>query len=429
MMKSIFIFRRDLRLYDNTTLIYADKNSENIIPIFIFDPHQIETKNASNNCKQFLVESIMDLKRQLSVVNSQLYTYYGKPWEILKMLSEKMEIDTIYFNSDYTMYSKIRDNKIKMMCERIGIKVISFEDCMLNNVDTIKTTTGKHYEKFTPYYEEARKYAIREPVRYHYKNLVRRFKTPIKQFTAYETLYEVNKNIYLHGGRENAKKILRRIKFFLNYNDNKNEPKYDTTLLSAHNKFGTISIREEYNIFRRELTKNNDLIRQLYWRDFYYTQMHYNKEYYEMSVGKYSKLRWDNNKILFGKWKKGQTGIPIVDAGMVQLRMTGWIHNRVRMIVATMLTKIFQIDWRNGERYFQKYLIDYDVTQNIMNWYWISGEVPFANPYFRILNPVTQMKKHDGECEYSKKYTKLCEIRPIVDIDRSMKVSVMKYRK
>jgi deoxyribodipyrimidine photo-lyase len=435
-MYSIFIFRRDLRLFDNTTLIRADQESKKdetkIIPIFIFDQHQIEDKNKSDNCVQFLVESLSDLKLQLKEYGSTLYTFYGKPWNVVEDLINKYDIKNVYVNQDYTVYSKERDNKIMQKCQKYSVNFISQEDCMLNNIDTIKTTTNKFYEKFTPYYNSAKKNKIREPNKHKYKNLIKKNQITIKTYDKTDKLFKHNPDLYIHGGRNNGLKILKNIKKFKDYNEIRNFPEYDTTLLSPHNKFGTVSIREVYYHIKNNLRKST-LLQQLYWRDFYYNQMYFNEEYFYLNYGKYSNLKWNNNMINFKKWKNGETGIPIVDAGMKQLNKTGWIHNRIRMLVATALTKILLIDWRLGENYFKKKLLDYDISQNIMNWYWISGEAPFANPYFRVLNPDLQTKKNDKDCNYTKKWIEIedncLSQNPIVDIPVMIQKSIQKYKK
>lgn len=279
-MKSIFIFRRDLRLYDNTTLIEADKSKSKIIPIFIFDPHQIENKNKSNNCVQFMIESLNDLNIQLKNIGSKLYTFYGRPWDIIEELILKEEIDIVYCNMDYTVYSKYRDNKIRNICKKYGVEFISMEDCMLNSIDDIKTETGKYYEKFTPYYSKASKIKVRLPENHKYTNLIKNYMCPIKTYITLTKLYINNPNLNIHGGRTNGISILKHIKKFINYNIHKNEPKYDTTLLSPHNKFGTVSIREVFHTIKNVLGNKNELLRQLYWRDFYYIQMYNNENYF-----------------------------------------------------------------------------------------------------------------------------------------------------
>lgn len=405
-MTSIFIFRRDLRLHDNTTLIYGDKtNDSKILPIFIFDPYQIEDKHHSNNCVQFLVESLLDLDNQLKDYGSHLTTFYGKPWNIVNEITNNNKILNVYVNKDYTVYSKQRDKKIENICKKNNVNFVSFEDCMLHNVASINTKTGKYYEKFTPYFDSAKIIDVAKPQRHIYNNLVKtksNLKLP-KIFTNWNKLYTKNPNLYMHGGRQNGLNIIKNINDFNNYNSTKNEPKYDTTLLSPHNKFGTLSIREIYYQVKNNLGEDNEIIRNLYWRDFYYVQMYNDENYHYKIYGKYANKKWKNNEKLFNKWKNGKTGIPIVDAGIIQLKKTGWIHNRIRLIVGTQLVKYYMVDWRKGEEFFKEHLIDYDITQNIMNWYWISSETPFSNPPFRTLNPKTQALKYDKNNEYSDK--------------------------
>lgn len=412
----LFIFRRDLRLFDNTALIEADKNAKNIIPIFILDPQQIENPNRSSNCIQFMIESLIDLHQQLKKYGRKLSILYGQPWRIIEKILKSSHIGAIYTNYDYSVYSRYRDEKIGKVCKNNQCEFLQYEDLMLHNIESIKTATGKHYEKFTPYYETAKKEPIQKSQKYQYKNLKHQTSIKLKTYKNLDKLFEQNDQLYIHGGRSEGLKILKSIKKFSKYNHQKNIPSVDTTLLSAHNKFGTLSIREVYEKIKTSLGSKNELIRQLYWRDFYYNQIYFNKNYFKMNVGSYAKLKWNNSSTYFNKWKTGQTGIPIVDAGMRQLNTTGWMHNRVRMLVAMTLTKLLLIDWRKGEKYFQQKLLDYDVTQNIMNWYWISGEVPFGNPYFRIMNPFVNTVNYDPQCEYIKKWIPELKNIPIKDI-------------
>lgn len=432
-MSSIYIFRRDLRLSDNTALIRADSNEKEVIPIFICDPYQLENNNKSNNCVQFMVESLLDLKQQLKKNGSELHTCYGHPWDVIETMCKNMDIKNVYINMDYTKYSKYRDNKILNVCKKNKIELLVSEDLLLNDVEKVKTSTGKYYEKFTPFYENARKYVIRTPTKHTFKHLVKK-KLPSKiSFDKLNKLYTNNPDLYIRGGRTNGLKLLNSIGSRCHkYNENKNFPIHDTSLLSPHNKFGTISIREEFYYMKKKLGSRNEILRQLYWRDFYYAIVYHNVNYLDLNVGKYAKMTWKNDSTLFRKWKIGKTGIPMVDAGIEQLKRTGWIHNRVRLILASMLTKIYGIDWRYGEKFFKKHLIDYDITQNTMNWYWVSSEVPFANPYFRILNPIVQSEKYDDKCEYSQKWIdiKECENKISVDyVSNAIKRSIVKYAK
>lgn len=402
--KTLFIFHRDLRLYDNTGLINIDKLTTSIIPSFIFDPKQLNAKYKSNNCIQFMVESLIDLNKQLEKYNSHLYTFYGIPWKIVKNLIVKDEIDSVCLNIDYSIYSRYRENKIKKVCNKYKIPFIYYEDILLNNINTIKTTSDTPYKVFTPFYNNAKLIKIKKPINHKYKNL-KKVKLHTKQYNSFNELYNYNKDLYINGGRLNALKIIKNIKKFKKYNKYRNIPSINTTLLSPHNKFGTVSIRELYYIIRSNLSSKNELLKQLYWRDFYYNQIYFFKGYGSLIFDeKYNKIKWKNDKKLLNKWKNGDTNIPLVDSAMKQLNKTGWIHNRLRMIVASVLTKVYHIDWRLGERYFKEKLVDYDITQNIMNWAWISSEASFSNPYFKTLNPISQTKRFDPKCEYIQKW-------------------------
>jgi deoxyribodipyrimidine photo-lyase len=411
------------------TLIFADSNETCVIPIFILDPHQLDRTDKSNNCVQFMVESLIDLKQTLKENNSDLHICHGSPWVVVEQLIKDWKINSVYMNMDYSKYSQYRDNKILNVCKKNKVQLIVQEDIMLNNVETVKTSTGKHYEKFTPYYEKAHLIRVRQPQRHVFKHLSKKHIPDKLKFDNLKKLYINNDELYLHGGRTNGLKLLQNLHNHKHYNETKDSPVFDTTTLSPHNKFGTVSIREVYHKIKSTLGSRTDLLRQLYWRDFYYSIVYHNVEYIDMTIGKYANMKWKNNSTYFRAWKTGTTGIPIVDAGIIQLNRTGWIHNRVRMLLASMLTKVFHIDWRLGEKYFKKHLIDYDITQNVMNWYWISGEVPFANPYFRVLNPVIQNTKHDHDCKYSNKWKKTdCVIEPIVDVGNMIKLSVKQYK-
>lgn len=418
---SIFIFRRDLRLFDNTTLIAADKTTKNIIPIFIFDPHQLENRYASQNCIQFMIESLKDLDGQLRAIGSKLNCFYGKPWLVIDKLLRLNKIDAVYFNTDYTGYSKKRDTSVHKVCAKYKCELHTYEDLMLHPNGSIVTQTGKIYEKFTPFYTSAILHRVRLCDTHKLVHVASRStlgKLNLHSISIDAIKFTKNHNLYVHGGRTNGKHTLRSMTQITDYENTHDYPIYDTTLLSAHNKFGTISIREVYTVFKKN--HNDALIRQLYWRDFYYNQVYHNPQYFQMNVGKYGSIKWNTDNELLNKWKHGDTGVPIVDAGMRQLNETGWMHNRTRMIVSMYLTKILHIDWRIGEKYFRSKLVDYDITQNVMNWYWISGELPLSNPYFRIMNPYNQLIKYDHECRYVKKWVPKLENVACTDIRKNM---------
>nr|WP_280954397.1 deoxyribodipyrimidine photo-lyase [Methanohalophilus levihalophilus] len=228
-------------------------------------------------------------------------------------------------------------------------------------------------------------------------------------------LKDRNENLYSKGGRENGLEILDNPKRFENYQDERDYPALDaTTGLSAHNKFGTVSIREVYHCLADEFGKNHPLITQLYWRDFF-THLAYNNPHVfgHSFRKKYDSLKWIDDKDSFRKWCEGKTGFPIVDAGMRQLNTTGYMHNRVRMIAASFLVKDLHIDWRWGERYFAQHLVDYDPCVNNGNWQWAASTGADSQPYFRIFNPWLQQTKFDKDCEYIKTWVpELADVDP-----------------
>lgn len=407
--KSVFIFRRDLRLTDNTGLIHALKTSINVIPIFIFNPNQVSKKNIfkSNNALQFMIDSISDLIKQLRIKKSNLYIFYGNPEKIIEKLITRENIDAIFVNQDYTPYSKSRDEKIKNICAKHSVDFHSIHDLLLTEPTQIAKHNGKPYTIFTPFFKKACFGNIPTPIECSSNNFY-------KQKISYAIKLEnICKNILskrnpeaFAGGRKSGLEILKSLQKFKNYKIEHDIPELNaTTKLSAHNKFGTISIRETYHAICKNLGKNHALIRQLYWRDFFtHVAFHFPYVFGSAFHTKYNSIKWQNNKVKFKAWCNGETGFPIIDAGMRELNTTGFMQNRVRMITASFLVKDLHIDWRWGEKYFATKLVDYDPSVNNGNWQWCASTGCDAQPYFRIFNPWIQQKKFDRECLYIKKW-------------------------
>ena len=405
--KSIFIFRRDLRLEDNTGLLKAMKESKKIIPLFIFTPEQIEKNEyKSNNALQFMINSLEELENEIKERGGQLQIFKGKHEEIITNIINEINPNAIYVNKDYTPYSKERDKKIKKICKEKNVEFIQNTDYVLNGPEEILKDDGKPYTIFTPYFRKANQKEIRNPEKNKKNNF---YKGNIKGDNI-NLLKEIkpkeNHSIKVKGGRKEALAILNKIKEHNNYKQERDIPEKDaTTHLSAHIKFGTISIRETYEKIKKEFGETHELIRQLYWHDFF-TQIshHFPNVFRENFHKKYDKLKWDNDEKKFSAWCEGKTGFPIVDAGMRELNKTGYMHNRTRMIVASFLTKDLRIDWRWGEKYFAQKLVDYDPSVNNGSWQWAASTGCDAQPYFRIFNPWLQQKKFDPDCEYIKKW-------------------------
>lgn len=424
---TIFIFRRDLRLIDNTGLLLAMKESAHVIPIFIFTPAQVSPANKykSSNAIQFMVESLQDLDEEISKLNKkcQLWTFYGEEIAMLKIITKKLKIDAIYVNEDYTPFSKLRDGKISNYCKSSNIEFKSCTDILLLDTQDIAAKNGNRYHIFTLFYKTAKSIAVRKPI----KNIGDNFLPRPREFAKFDLkliddflirskFYSINDKIAIRGGRKTSLAILRGIKRFKNYDTGRQNPAYPTSMLSAHNKFGTVSIREAYYALIKE--PSGKMCEGLYWRDFYYyINTHFDKFFkYEHLVRKDVKsagyFKWDNDKRYFNAWKDARTGFPLVDAAMRELNETGFMHNRGRLVVSHFLIKDLIIDWKYGERYFSKRLVDIDRSQNVGNWNWSASWGLDGTPFLRIFNPWTQSKTYDSDCIYIKRW-----IPELIDVD------------
>jgi deoxyribodipyrimidine photo-lyase len=463
--KSIFIFRREHRLKDNIGLIEALKQSNHVIPIFIFTPEQlINNLYKSNNAVQFMMESLDDLEEQLKNKGYKLTYFFGKPHKIINEILDEHEIDAIFTNRDYTVYSKNRDCKIKKICDRYNTTFNSFEDYLLHPVGSIRSGNNNIYTKFTPYFDKAKKVKVNEVILNNHNNYYNmRFKNEFKGNK--HDFYKFNKCLAINGGRQLALNILKNIEDFKNYNNKRNMLNENTTRLSAYLKFGCVSIREVYYTFKNKLGHKNDLIRQLFWREFYYNICEYNPRLLGDDIKlknydvKYSKVPWivldkanSKQKELFKKLISGKSGIPVIDAAVKELVTTGFMHNRARLLFGDFLIKHCNFHWIEGEKFFSHHLVDYDpiINGGSGNWAWLCGAAPFSQPYYRVFNPFRQQKLYDPKCEYIKKW--LPELKgvpaddlhewnimyknynvnypkPIIDINKSAKKAIQEYKK
>lgn len=435
---AIHIFRRDYRLYDNTTLIEACKTHDIVIPIFIFTHKQIDTKQntfRSDNSVQFLCNSLIDLDKQIKTIGEKvkgLFLFYGDEFIILEELIKSIpELKTISFNKDYTKYAMERDGKIEKLCSNNNLKCLSLDDICLNPSGTIITTTGKVYMKFTPFWRASTSKTIRKPATDIYKNFLNSGSSISKKLEKYKysiniqemmkpngiILGSVNPNILEKGGRENGLLILKKILEWRDYDKEHDHLNYATTHLSAYNKFGCVSIREVYWAMVAKLGKDNGVIRQLFWRDFFYHLSEKFPEIYQHSLNpKYRNIKWVENPAEFKLWCNGMTGYPIVDACMRELNNTGYMHNRGRLIVSNFLCRLMHMDWHLGEKYFATKLMDYDPTQNNFGWQ-VSGansSGTTSRPLEQtILNPWLQSSQSDPKGKYIKKWCpELVDVEP-----------------
>lgn len=405
--RAIFIFRRDLRLEDNTGLIYALSKFQCVVPCFFLDPRQVKPHPyRSQNAFQFLVESLKDLDSQLRARGSNLFIFHGQADCLIPSISKKLGVLAVIVNRDYTPFSIARDQSIRSACDKSGIEFHSFDDALLNPPESIKKIDNSPYTVFTPFFREAIKHPVSAPARsvegVFFKDRIDKCISPSGLSSFVKAL---NPSIAIPGGRSNAKKLLAKISSMKSYGDTHDFPAIKTSNLSAHLKFGTISVREAFFTISSKLGQIHPLIRQLYWRDFFtHVAFHFPKVFGSPFRQRYSSIRWSNDKSSFKAWCDGKTGFPIVDAGMRELNSTGFMHNRVRMIVSSFLVKDLHIDWRLGERYFASKLVDYDPCVNNGNWQWSASTGCDAQPYFRIFNPWLQQKRFDPDCVYIKRW-------------------------
>jgi deoxyribodipyrimidine photo-lyase len=404
----LFIFRRDLRLIDNVSLHIANTICKRIYPIFIFTPEQVtkENKFKSDNAVQFMIESLKDLSTSISKMGGHLQCYYGENNAIVSYLIKHLDINVVCFNVDYTPYAIKRELGIMQMCDSMNIQVECHHDYYLQPPGTVLNGKGDTYQKFTPFYNECLKHKVNPPmgkVKIHFAtSKVASAHTITLDDALKRFIASANPNILVNGGREHAIKQLKQAAINIkNYEKTRDELPKHTSQLSAYIKFGCVSVREVYKVFH----SNKGFIRQLYWRDFYANILYSFPHVLGHSLKtKYDKIKWNNNPVWFKKWCDGETGFPIVDAGMRQMNTTGYMENRARLIVMSFLIKTLLVDWRYGEKYFATKLTDYDPASNNGNTQWVSGGGADSQQYMRMFSPFRQQEEHDSNCEYVKKW-------------------------
>jgi deoxyribodipyrimidine photo-lyase len=406
-MKGLFIFRRDFRLTDNTALLKASKECDKIYTIFVFTPEQVTDKNRfkSDIAIAFMIGALGELGKEIRQKGGQLFTLFGENDSVVEKCIDAWDIDTVYWNRDYTPYAKKRDSSIEKLCKKKGTTVSISEDYYLNPPGTILTGGGTAYLKYTPYMNKAMSKGFPSPSSARVQFLSRSTKkikgADISLKEAFSDFVDTEQEMAETFKREKAIEILRKASKFSNYDKTRNDLEGQTTRLSAPIKFGVVSIREVARAFK----SNKALLRQLVWRDFYAQILNAEPRVLGQALKEqYNKIKWVGSHAHFIKWCKGETGFPIVDAGMRELNETGYMHNRARLIVASFLIKTLLVDWQKGEKYFATKLVDYDPASNNGNWQWVASTGADSQPYFRIFNPWSQSKEHDPEATYIKRW-------------------------
>ena len=409
--KSLFIFRRDLRVVDNTALLAAVNNSKSVIPCFIFDPRQIAPHPyQSQTGLSFMLQALQDLAQQLAQMGAGLNIFHAAPADIVSRLIAEYGVDALFFNRDYSPFSRQRDFQLAEIAQSQGVAVHYLPDALLTEPEQALKPDQSPYHVFTPFYKNAAKFSVALPQALASANFIQLAESLSLDKVAAELSPKLNANY--PGGRQAALHILENLSTYASYQENRDFPALaGTTCLSAHLKFGTCSVREVYHAIVRQLGSSHSLLRQLYWRDFFtHIAYHYPKVFGHAFIEKFDQIAWKNDTAEFERWRTGCTGFPIVDAGMRELNATGFMHNRVRMITASFLVKDLLISWRWGERYFAQKLLDYDPCVNNGNWQWAASTGCDAQPYFRIFNPWLQQQKFDPECHYI--YRWIPELKP-----------------
>lgn len=421
--KGVFIFHRDLRITDNIGLIEACKRCEKLYTIFVFTPEQVSKTNKykSENAIQFMIESLDELARDIKKQGGELVFFYGSQVNILRQIIFDIKIDAVFFNRDYTPYAIERDNDTIELCNKQKIVCITSQDYYLFEPGSVLSGSKTAYKKFTPFYDEV----LRKHIKHISKplllsNMKTESLTVFPKFSQFpkqnlETiknkLIKENPKILVHGGRvEGVKKLNHAVNTLKHYDETRNELILSTSHLSAYIKFGCVSVREVFSHFEKEYGEKSGFLRELIWREFF---AHVLFAYPQMTDKR--GIRWVSNERWFDLWTKGETGFPVVDAGMRELNATGYMHNRCRMVVASFLIKTLGINWEKGEKYFAQKLTDYDVASNNGNWQSISGSGVDMKPFYRDMNPWIQSAKFDSDAEYIKKWVpELKDVEPKV---------------
>ena len=397
---AIFWFRRDLRLDDNAGLYHALKGEYPVLPLFIFDKEILDKlEDKKDRRVEFIHHQLVDLKSKLNSINSDLIVEYGDVKDVWMKLLNSYLIKAVYINHDYEPNAIKRDNLLK---ELFNIKNISFntykDQCIFEKNEVTKDD-GKPYTVFTPY---SKKWRLKLNDFYLKSYPTEKYFNKFYKVQLLQKLLNLEEIGFEASGANfpNKETTLGLIK---NYTQNRDFPAVKgTSMLGVHFRFGTISIREKA---RKALHVNDTWINELIWRDFYMMILYHFPHVAQFSFRpEYDKIEWRNDEVEFKAWCQGKTGYPIVDAGMRELNETGFMHNRVRMIVASFLTKHLLIDWRWGEAYFAKKLLDFDLSANNGGWQWAAGCGTDAAPYFRVFNPQLQTEKFDKEMKYVKKW-------------------------
>ena len=396
---SIFWFRRDLRLHDNKALFHALQSEEKILPIFIFDIDILKKIPKDDARISFIYSELKAMNTHLESFGTEIKMFHGNPKEVFRSLMKNYTIVKVFTNHDYEPYAIKRDLDIKEVVSSSKIDFQTYKDQVIFERNEITKKDGKPYVVYTPYSKKwLEKYETNKPGNYPSEDFLDRLYKKTKSETL--TLSDIGfikTNIPI-------KNYIFNSRIINEYEETRNFPALDnTSKLGPHLRFGTVSVRQM--VSRADAHENKIFLKELIWREFFMQILwHFPETHKNSFKSKYDRIIWRNNEKEFKKWCEGNTGYPMVDAGMRQLNKTGFMHNRVRMLVGSFLCKHLLIDWRWGEAYFAEKLHDYEMSSNVGNWQWVAGTGVDASPYFRIFNPTSQIQKFDKELKYIQKW-------------------------
>ncbi|MGX7418162.1 cryptochrome/photolyase family protein [Carnobacterium gallinarum] len=422
-----FLFRKDLRLTDNTALIEAlsiqQNKTDSLVAIFHLNPQQFKP-NSMNHA--YFFSAVAQFSKVAEAAGFPIHFIYGDLETAFTALKEQLpKLTKLYYNQDQRGFGRERDQKMEALLANLAIDTYSFQDSHLHGVTDIRKQDGTAFKVFTPYYN---KWKQLEKPRFQKINQEQLAQCSIDQRQFFqqgqeqlEKLTAVINPIWLTkvGASVARKQLSHFIQFSVEeYHVQRDSPSIDgTSRLSQYLRTGEISIREVYHRVNQEATDTEGkatYIKELCWRDFYNMIYFENPQQNKLEIQKkYRQLSWNQNQSFLEAWKNGATGFPLVDAAMKQLNQTGWMHNRLRMVVASFLVKDLLIDWREGEAYFAQQLIDYDAASNIGGWQWAASTGTDAVPYFRIFNPTTQSQRFDKDGLFIRQYLPVLEQVPL----------------
>lgn len=423
----IIWFRRDLRLSDNAALYHALREGVPVLPVFIFDRNILDRLEDKDDGRvTFIHDALTSMQAQLQKMNSTLHVWYGTPEEAFAHWLREYRVVKVFTNHDYEPYAIERDRRIATMLKEAGAELFTYKDQVIFEKTEVVKDDGNPYTVFTPYSRKwkaqlAPFYYKPYPTEKYFGNFIKH--NTISMPTLGEMSFTRADSIF--PAREPEKSVI------IAYSKQRDYPAVaGTTKMGVHLRFGTVSIR---SLTEKALEWNGTYLNELIWRDFYHMIL---ANFPHVGIGKafrpeYDNIPWRNDMEHFERWRGGQTGYPIVDAGMRELNATGYMHNRVRMIVASFLTKHLLLDWRLGEAWFARKLLDFDLAANNGGWQWAAGSGCDAAPYFRVFNPRLQTEKFDNALEYTRKWVPELDSfnypQPIVDHDFARKRAIAVY--